>query len=600
MSRILLKWHRKAILRFRSQWDNRLGSKSRIVTIAMLIGTMAAVAAAILHELVAMIEFLSNKLQTSDSKTATVLFLILPLAGIILSYLVQRFLGGNRYSKSLSPLILSLNRRRTGIPLKETFNHIISSALSVGCGGSAGLEAPSVLTGAAIGANTAGLFGIGKRQKLLLIGCGAAAAIAAIFQSPIGGVLFAVEVLLPEFSVAALIPMLISSAVAMVISRALFPHEQILWVINPEWKLNAIPFYFLCGIFCAVIGVLVIKSVYRITALLKKNLPSPMRRIFTGGIILCLVLACFPILRGQGYFFITRMFHGDIKSLLEACPLFSTLPFPVATILIIAAAILLKAAVSALTVESGGDGGIFAPAMFIGAFSGFAFARLINISGLAELQEENFVVIGMCGVFSAVLRAPLTGVFLIAEVTYSYILLVPLMIVSSVSHAIAGFFEPHSIYRKALAETDLLTDDRDQAILRVMSVRVCINPEYTPLPPELTSAELREIIENAPRAEAFPVVDSSGDLLGIIHLEQITPVLFDQKFADSMLAFDLMESPRWVLQEDDDLARAMNLFERSKLDILPVKNTEGKFMGFVSSTDIFKLYRGLIREANSY
>jgi CIC family chloride channel protein len=251
-------------------------------------------------------------------------------------------------------------------------------------------------------------------------------------------------------------------------------------------------------------------------------------------------------------------------------------------------------------VESGGDGGIFAPAMFIGAFTGFAFARLVNLSGIAELQEENFAVIGMCGVFSAVLRAPLTGVFLIAEVTFSYILLVPLMIVSSVAHAVARFFEPHSIYRKALAEADLLTDDRDQAMLRTLSVRVCVIPEYTALRPELTMKELRNILENAPKTEFFPVVDNGGELVGILHLEHVTPVLFDSKFAETLLVFDLMVNPRRILCEDDDLARAMSLLENSDSDYIPVNNRSGKFMGFVFSHDIFKLYRGLIREADSY
>ncbi len=600
MGRFLLKLRRKSVLKLRRQWDDRLGSRSRTVPLAMLIGVAAAIAAAILHKLVILLEHCSQYFQNHGSIWAMAVFTLMPVAGITLSYFSQRLFGGNRYSKSLSPLILSLNRRRTSIPLKETFNHIISSALSVGCGGSAGLEAPSVLTGAAIGANTAGFFGIDRRQKMLMIGCGAAAAISAIFQSPVGGVLFAIEVLLPQFSVAALIPMLISSAVAMVVSRALFYHEPPLFVTNPQWRLDAIPYYFLCGIFCAVIGVFVIKSVYFISALLKKSLPAPGRRLIAGGILLGIILAVFPVLRGQGYYFITHLFHGDMESLQKSCPVLSGMPPAVFLAIIVAAAILLKAAVSELTVNSGGDGGIFAPAMFIGAFSGFAFARMINLSGLAELHEANFVVIGMCGVFSAVLRAPLTGIFLIAEVTYSYILLVPLMIVSSVAHAVARFFEPHSIYRKALAEADLLTDDRDLAMLRTLSVRVCITPEYTALSPELNIRQLRQVIENSPKSDFFPVLDQAGELNGIVRLEQITPILFDPQFAESMLVFDLMEAPRWVLNEDDDLARAMNMLEKSRQEHLPVKNQNGRFMGFVSATDIFKLYRGLIREADSY
>ncbi|MBQ9787041.1 MAG: chloride channel protein [Lentisphaeria bacterium] len=600
MGKFWLKLRRRSVLKLRKGWEERWGSRSRIVPVAMLVGAAAAVAAALLHFLVAQLEKYALLLTGSGYPVWKILFFLLPLIGIIISYFIQRSIGGNRYAKSLSPLILALNRRRTGIPLRDTFTHIISSAVSVGLGGSAGLEAPSVLTGAAIGSNTGAFLGIDRRQKMLMIGCGAAAAISAIFQSPIGGVLFAIEVLLPEFSVAALIPMLISSAVAMVVSRAFFHHEQVLFVVNPDWRLEAIPFYFLCSIFCAFVGVFVIRSVYYLTGLLKKHLSAPWRRVFAGGALLCVVLAVFPVLRGQGYFFITRLYNGDMTSLLKSCPFLDGLPLPLALALIVGAAVVLKAAVSALTVESGGDGGIFAPSMFVGAFAGFAFARMVNLTGIISLQEENFVVIGMCGVFSAVLRAPLTGVFLIAEVTYSYILLVPLMIVSSLSHAIARFFEPHSIYRKALAESDLLSDDRDQAMLRTLSVRVCITPEYTSLAPELSMRRLREVIESSPKAEFFPVLDDGGSLIGIVRLEQITPVLFDPQFAETMLVFDLMESPRTVLDEDDDLARAMTLLENSSLDHLPVKSRHGKFMGFVSASDIFKLYRGLVRESDSF
>ena len=600
MGRFLLKLRRKSVGRLKRKWENRLGSKYRMVPIAMLIGVIAAIAAGILHELVALLDASGSYLKNNFSIYGEITFLLLPLAGVALSYTAQRHLGGNLYAKSLSPLILALNRRRTGIPLRDTFTHIISSALSVGCGGSAGLEAPSVLTGAAIGSNTAGFFGIDRRQKMLMIGCGAAAAISAIFQSPVGGVLFAVEVLLPGFSVSALIPMLISSAVAMVVSRAFFHHAQALYFVNPAWKLEAIPFYFLCGIVCAFVGVFVIKSVYKTNSLLKKHLPSPGKRILAGGFLLCLILAVFPVLRGQGYAFVVRLFEGKIDGFISASPVLSRLPLPVALTAVIAAGIFLKAAVSALTVDSGGDGGIFAPAMFIGAFTGFAFARLINLTGFVELQEENFAVIGMCGVFSAVLRAPLTGIFLIAEVTFSYILLVPLMIVSSVSHGIARLFEPHSIYRKALAEADLLTDDRDIAMLRTLSVRVCLATEYTTLKPELSMKQMRKIIENSPASEFFPVIDNSGVLLGIVKLEQITPVLFDPQFAETLLVFDLMEQPKIILNEDDDLARAMNIIENNKLDHLPVKNRAGKFMGFVSGNDIFKLYRGLVREVDSF
>lgn len=594
MNRFLLKLRRKSVLKLGNLWNRKFGSRSRIVALAMLIGFAGAVASGILHTSVKMLESFSLSLK-NYGRWGIILFLLLPLFGIILSFFAQRIFGGPRYAKSLSPLILALNRRKTGIPLRETFNHIISSALAVGFGGSAGLEAPSVLTGAAIGANASGFFGTDRREKILMIGCGSAAAISAIFNSPIGGVLFAVEVLLPGFSVGALVPMLISSAVAMVTARVLFHHELALPALPVPWENSAVPFYFLCGLVCAVIGVIVIRSVYGLTAFIKRKISSPHRRVFAGGMTLCVMLALFPVLRGQGYSFVIGLFSGNMEKVVAGSPFLGHLPFPVLTALVILTAIFLKAAASVCTVECGGDGGIFAPTMFIGAFTGFAFARAVNLSGLASLQEANFVVIGMCGVFSAVLRAPLTGVFLIAEVTGSYILLVPLMIVSAVSWAAARHFEAHSIYRKALAESGLISDDRDQSMLQTLSVRICVDSNFVPLTPDATMDQIRDIVENNPGHEFFPVLDPDKKLLGIVRLEQLTPVLFEPVLAETLLVFDLMESPKCLLSEDDDLARAVSALERCKTDFLPVKKINGKFMGFVSAQDIFKLYRGLVR-----
>lgn len=599
MGKYLLRLRRKSISRLDKMWRRRWSERSRIVPVAMLIGLVAALAAAALHFAVHKLEIFSKFLGKSSDPWLLAVFIVLPLLGLVLSFFSQRLLGGMRYAKSLSPLILALHRRKTRIPFRETFSHLISSALSVGCGGSAGLEAPSVLTGAAIGANTSGFFSFDRRTRLLLIGCGAAAAISAIFGSPIGGVLFAVEVLLPQFSVGALIPILIASAVAMVVSQTFFPQEQVLFVLNENWRSDAIPFYFICGIVCAVIGVILIKSVYWIGALLKQKLTTPYRKLCVGGIILTLILAIFPVLRGQGYGFIKSLFDGTPGELTESAVFLRNVPDAVLLVLLIVVVLLLKGMVSALTVDSGGDGGIFAPTMMVGAFTGFAFARLINMTGIIDLQEPNFVVVGMCGVFSAVLRAPLTGVFLIAEVTYSYNLLVPLMIVSSLSWAVARHFEPQSIYRKALVENGLLSDDSDQSMLQTLSVRVCVNTGFSALDPSWTTARMREIVADSNGVEVFPVLDKEGKLLGVVKMEQLKPVLFDPITA-SLLVFDLMEKPRCILADDDDLARAMDALDRYRTDVLPVNDKDGKFMGFVHEQDIFKLYRGLVRESDNF
>ena len=574
-----------------------------LVVLAFVIGLGGALAAEALHLGVELFGAFSRFVADHAAARhwfAAVAFLLLPLFGIVLSGAVQRLWGGPRYAKSLSPLILALYRRRTAIPLRETVTHILSSALAVGLGGSAGLEAPSVLTGAAIGANCGSFLGVSHRCRMLLVGCGAAAAISAIFGSPIGGVLFAVEVLLPEFRVGALIPMLISSAAATVAGRCLGGGRTLLLAINTPWRTDAIPFYFLYGILAALIGVYVIRVAYRLGDLLKRSFPRLGSRMLVGGLALSLLLALFPPLRGQGYDFIKLLFAGDLDSLAASAPLLAPLRNPVLTVvLLLGAGILIKVVTSVLTVESGGDGGIFAPSMFIGAFAGFAFARLVNLTGIVELQETNFVVVGMCGVFTAVMRAPLTGIFLIAEVTGGYVLLVPLMIVSAVAWFVARRFEPESIYRKVLIEGRLLYDDRDKAVLQRLPVRLNVDRDFPVLHKEEPLRRLSELVEERP-CEVFPVLDDDRRLVGVLHLDRVMAALVNPELEATLLVFDLMEPPRVILSPEDDLARAMEEFDLRHVEFLPVNDASGRFLGFVSRKACFGKYRRMVREADGF
>ena len=604
MKKFLLRLHRRFILRAVRFWQTRWGERSLIILLAILIGGAAAFAAALLHTLVTRLEafgiWLAGTPHDNHGLGWLGILLVLPLAGMLLSFLVQRYLGGPRYAKSLSPLILALNRRRTGIPVVELFNHMLSSALSVGLGGSAGLEAPSVLTGAAISANSAGFLHIDRRHRSLLVGCGSAAAISAIFDSPIAGVLFAAEVLLPEFSVSALIPMIMSSAVATVVSRQIIGDNQFFLAINAPWQANAIPCYFLCGIFCALVGVYVIKAAYFTSAQLKSRFRNPWLRLFAGGSVLCLILLMFPLLRGQGYLYIEKLFTGDMAGLVASAPLLGWIPSQSALLVILVAVVILgKVIASVLTVDAGGDGGIFAPSMFIGAFTGFAFARLVNLTGVIQLQEYNFVAVGMCGVFTAVMRAPLTGIFLIAEVTGGYILLVPLMIVSSVSWFVARFFEPNSIYRKALVENNLLDDDRDRTMLRRLPVRLLLSRDYHVLKLNDPLQKVTGLVERTPE-EIFPVLDDNGKLIGVVHLEKILAVMLNPKVYSLLVVFDLMEPPLGIVSPDDDLAWAMANFEKHNLAYLPVCDASGTFHGFIAKASIFNRYRRMVRESDSF
>ena len=601
VKKFFLRLHRERIVPAVKFCSCRFGKRSVLVLMAVFIGMLAALAIAAMNLLMLFPMRMNQTLfaQASDGRVSSIVgFILLPFVGLLLSFLVQRWWGGPRYAKSLSPLILALNRHRNSIPLKETVTHILSSSFAVGCGGSAGLEAPSVLTGSAIGANTASLFGIDRNRRNLLIGCGAAAAISAIFNSPIGGVLFAVEVLLPEFRVAALVPMLISSAVATVASRILNPECAHLTLnITSPWRTNAVPYYFLCGAICALVGVYVIRCAYALGGLLKRTFSSAVLKLVAGGATLCLLLALFPILRGQGYWAIEEIFEGDFGDMLARSPLLSYLPGVTGALVLLGAAIFLKVVTSVLTVDSGGDGGIFAPSMFIGAFTGFAFARAVNLTGVIELQEPNFVIVGMCGVFTAVIRAPLTGIFLVAEVTGGYILLVPLMIVSAVSWCVARLFEPNSIYRKALIENKLLYDDHDRALLQRIPVRLCIMSDYLPLKPDDRITAVNELTEKQTQ-KIFPVLNQSGVLSGVIRVDKIITAMLDQDLAQSLVVFDLMEAPHGTISIDEDLAAAMARFERYDRPYLPVCSENGKFAGFIFKDDCLAKYRALIRESD--
>lgn len=545
LTRYFLRIHRRVILRAARFWQTRLGERSFLVVLSILIGAAAAVAAAGLHMLVTKFEQFGIWLTEPHELHEYVwlaLLLCLPMLGLFASFLVQRFLGGPRYAKSLSPLILSLSRKRTNIPALEMVSHMLSSAFSVGFGGSAGLEAPSVLTGAAIGANSAGFLNVNRSRRSLLLGCGAAAAISAIFDSPITGVLFAAEVLLPEFSVSALVPMMMSSAVAAVVSRMIARGNHFEFITEP-WRTDAVPCYFLLGLICALSESMSSNApISRRTSSNPASVP-PGTGLFAGGGLLCVLLFLFPTLRGQGYLYIEKLFAGNLSEIASNSPLLSMLPSETMILVIVfIAVLLLKVVVSVLTVDSGGDGGIFAPSMFIGAFTGFGFARLVNLTGLFELQECNFTAVGMCGVFTAVMRAPLTGIFLIAEVTGGYILLVPLMIVSAVSFLLARIFEPNSIYRKALVENNLLDDDRDRTMLRALPVRLCLNRNYHVLKIDQPLEKLINLVEGTPE-EIFPVLDDGGKLLGVVHLEKVLSVMLNPKVYGLLLVIDLMESP---------------------------------------------------------
>ncbi|MBQ6472649.1 MAG: chloride channel protein [Victivallales bacterium] len=573
-------------------WRNHFDLGNLILLLAILIGALMGLMGHVMHLMLHNVGdaaiFLYSVGKTVLSRR--VILFLLPLAGVLLSFLVQRFLCGRRFSKSLSPLILALDKQQETIPFSETVTHIISSTLSVGFGGSAGLEAPSVLTGAAIGSNVARVCGLDRLPRSLLVGCGGAAAISAIFDSPIGGVLFVVEALLPEFSMSALIPLLLSSAVSSVVSQFLSGKHVFFMATLAPWNRSAILPIFLCGVVCALVGVFIIRSHYWLSGALKRQ-GNPYLRLLLGGGVLCLLLFLFPIVRSQGYAGIEGLLLEDVHNVTLFPPgYWEWLPPAAVPAVMLAAAVFLKPLVSSLTIESGGDGGMFAPTMFIGAFTGFAFARFLNHFAIVSVSEANFAVLGMCGVFTAVMRAPLTGVFLIAETTAGFSLMVPLMIVSAISWALGKIFEPQSIYRKSLIAAHQVSEGHDQHVLCRVKVAECQEEVPLQLSPGIHITEVVELVENMDLENpAFPVVDESGRLIGVLPAEKFLTAVLDH--THSLKVAELMDPPLGCVTPDEDLSQALQKMERHDLKILPVTDAGGHFLGFLTKEALFAKYR---------
>jgi len=598
--RILTRTYNGIVVRSSRFYQMRFGRQSFVVLLACAIGIAAAGMAALLHFLVAFLETVPGLLQKYPA-VSLALFL-LPLAGIALSYGVQRYFGGVFYAKSLSPLILQLHRNKTRIPLSETVTHILSSGLSVGLGGAAGLEAPSVLCGTAVGANIASFFRVDRPMRSLLLGCGAAAAISAIFGSPIAGVLFAAEVLLAEFSVSALIPMMISSALSAVFTRLFVGESLVFFKLPNVWQSEAVPYYVLLGICCAFAGIYMIRCSYALGAQIRKLLSDRWQRLCCGGLVLCALLALLPPLKGQGYAYIRMLFSDEGFSMLNELPFASFLPPSMGSVLgLCFVLMLLKVVALAFTIESGGDGGIFAPSMFAGACLGYTFVKLVNLSGIAALDEANFIAAGMCGVFTAVLRAPMTGIFLIADVTDGHAILVPLMIVSSLAFFIARRMEPHSVYLKVLAENNLLDEDRDKTLLHQLLVKSNMDRSYHALKATDLFGTVLGLISRTGE-DVFPVLEDDGTLSGLVRLEKIREVMLNNDLYNCLVVYDFMEDPPAVLSTEDDLAAAMAAFDRfhRSWTRLPVCDGIGRFRGFVDKNMLFNKYRALVKNSERF
>jgi len=516
---------------------------------------------------------------------------MLPVIGIMLTvFVVKRFLGGN-IEKGTSQILYAVAKKASIIPKKQMYAQIVTSSLTVGLGGSAGLESPIVITGAAFGSNYAQRYKLSYKDRTLLIGCGVAGGIAAAFNAPIAGVLFAIEVLLVDVSISAFTPIMIAAATGALVSKIVLKETILLTFKQQEgFDYHNIPYYVLLGLITGVVSVYYSRNFQRVEHIFARLKFSPYKKAFFGASILALLIFIFPTLFGEGYESIKTLSENDPGQLLENTLFNSYRNNSWALLLFIGLTVMLKTFATGITLGSGGNGGNFAPSMFLGSYVGFFFSTFLNQIGLTKLPVSNFTMVGMAGILSGLFHAPLTAIFLIAEITGGYDLMIPLMIVASIGFTISKRFEKHSMDVKNLARKGhVLTTNKDTNILTTLDTNSIIQTDFLTVSPDENLEKLVDLISHSNQV-IFAVVDKEKNLLGIVHFNNIREIIFNQYRVKYTLVKDIMIEPLEIIYPTDSMETVMNKFEKAKVVFLPViKNS--KYYGFISKSNALEAYR---------
>ena len=516
---------------------------------------------------------------------------ILPIIGILLTvFVVKRVLGGT-IQKGTSQILYAVAKKASIIPKKQMYAQIVTSSLTVGLGGSAGLESPIVITGAAFGSNYAQKYKLSYKDRTLLIGCGVAAGIAAAFNAPIAGVLFAIEVLLVDVSIAAFTPIMIAAATGALVS-VIALNEEILLSFKQQqsFDYHNIAFYILLGLFTGFISVYYSRNFQKVEHFFARLKLSPYKKALFGSSILAVLIFIFPTLFGEGYESIKTLSENDPGKLLENTLFSSFRDNSWALLLFVGCTMMIKVFATGITLGSGGNGGNFAPSLFLGSYVGFFFSKFLNLTGLTKLPVSNFTLVGMAGILSGLFHAPLTAIFLIAEITGGYNLMIPLMIVASISFAISKRFEKHSMDVKNLVQKGhAFTSNKDTNVLSTLETNSIIQTDFLTVTPNENLERLVDLISHSNQV-IFAVVDTEQNLLGIVHFNDIREIIFNNYRVKYTLVKEIMLAPIEIISPDDSMEMVMNKFEKSKKAFLPVLK-DGKYHGFISKSVALEAYR---------
>jgi CIC family chloride channel protein len=576
--------------------SERLSHRQQIYVFSLLVGLVSGLAAVLLKNAVhATHQFV---LRHGELFHINFLYIVFPLLGIFLTILYVKHFVKDEMGHGITKILYSISKKGGYLKSHNNYSSLIASTLTVGFGGSVGLESPIVVTGSSLGSNLGRIFGMNYRSVITLMGCGAAGAIAGIFKAPVAGVIFALEVLMLDISVSSIIPLLIASVTGASISYLFLDKGVPLhYPVDGAFHLQNIPWYMILGLFTGLIAV----YFTRITMALESwfgLFKNPWARFLTGSILLGLLILFFPVFYGEGYEVLNNLLQGTQSGILSAGFLENQASNIFSLLIPMALIILLKPFAMTATTGSGGVGGIFAPTMFMGGFAGYFAARFLNTLSFIHVPEKNFILAGMAGLMAGVMHAPLFAIFLIAELTGGYVLFIPLMITATLAFITIRYFEPHSIYTHRIAlRGELITHNKDRAVLTLMEMGRIIETDFIILSPDDSLGQVVKSIARSKR-NLFPVINSGGLLVGIVLLDSIRHIMFHSEIYSQVFVRDLMQPPPAHISPGDTMENVMRKFEEHEAWNLPVIDN-GKYIGFLSKSKLFSYYRNWLIEISA-
>lgn len=581
------------LMRFVQWRQQHIKERTFVIILALFVGLFAGFAALLLKTLIHLIsDALTSHVEVSGGNF---LYLIYPALGILITGLYVRYVVKDNISHGVTRVLYSISQNKSRLKPHNMFTSVTASSITIGFGGSVGAEGPIVYTGAAIGSNLGQLFRLSPRVLMIMVGCGAAAGIAGIFKAPIAGMLFTIEVLMLDLTTVSIMPLMIASITSATVAYIFTGYDvEFFFVQSEPFVTQRIPFVVLLGVFCGLVSLYFTRAMNMMENVFRRIKSQWKKTAFGGAVLACLIFL-FPPLYGEGYSAITDLLSGDPSSIVNGSIFYGDRENVWFILLFIGAIILTKVFATSATNGGGGCGGTFAPSLYVGCMAGFFFAYLLNHLGFdLDLSIKNFALMGMAGVMSAVMHAPLMAIFLTAELTGGYDLFLPLLIVSVISYGTIKIFERYSIYTMRLAQRgELLTHHKDKAVLTLLKMDSVIEKDFMSVRPEMSLKEMVEVISQSNR-NLFPVVNNDNVLLGVVLLDDIRNIMFRPDLYRKMKVNKFMSMPPAKIEVGENMERVMKTFDDTGAWNLPVVEN-GKYVGFVSKSKIFNSYRRVLR-----